>query len=90
MSEYYFFNEIKEIKERDRWFRDNFSEIVRLEHTAPVTFSIDWITYTIRYDEEKKRIYTIKLYGKENNIRPYHETVRKKIEKFLNALKNKK
>ena len=63
---------------------------MRLEHTAPVTFSIDWITYTIRYDEEKKRIYTIKLYGKENNIRPYHETVRKKIEKFLNALKNKK
>ena len=90
MSEYYFFNEIKEIKEIDRWFRDNFSEIVRLEHTAPVTFSIDSITYTIRYDEEKKRIYTIKLYGKENNIRPYHETVRKKIEKFLNALKNKK
>ena len=90
MSEYYFFNEIKEIKEIDRQFRDNFSEIVRLEHTAPVTFSIDWITYTIRYDEEKKRIYAIKLYGNENNIRPYHETVRKKIEKFLNALKNKK
>ena len=87
MSEYYFFNEIKKVRDIEQWFKRTFNGIVYLEHTTPVTFTIDNVTYTIRYVSETDTIYTIKLYGNNKNIRPYHDSIRKKIEKYLNALK---
>ena len=88
MSEYYFFNGVKKIFEIEKWFKRSFHEILYLEHTAPVTFTIDKVTYTVRYTEEENLIYTIKLYGNDCDIRSYHKTVRKRIEKFLNVLKD--
>ena len=61
MSEYYFFNGVKKIFEIEKWFKRSFHEIVYLEHTAPVTFTIDKVTYTVRYTEEENLIYTINL-----------------------------
>jgi hypothetical protein len=90
MSEYYFFNEVKKVQEIDKWFKRNFRDIVYLEHTAPVTFTIDRVTYATRYAEESGVIYTVKLYGEERDIRPYHNTIREKVEKYLNVLKGVK
>ena len=87
MSEYYFFNEVKKVQEIDRWFKRNFRDIVYLEHTAPVTFTIDNVTYAIRQDEGGV-IFTIKLYGEDKDVRTYHINIRKKVEKFLNVLKD--
>ena len=78
MSEYYFFNEIKKVQGIEKWFKQTFKGVVYLEHTAPVTFTIDRVTYTIRYIAETDIIYTIKLYGKNENIRSYHNTIREK------------
>ena len=86
MSEYYFFNEVKKVQEIEKWFRRNFRDIVYLEHTAPVTFSIDNVTYATRQDE-RGVIFTIKLYGKDKDMRTYHNNIRKRVEKYLNVLK---
>ena len=60
MSEYYFFNGVKKIFEIERWFKRSFHEIVYLEHTAPVTFTIDKVTYAVRYSEVENLIYTVR------------------------------
>ena len=88
MSEYYFFDEVKKVFEIEKWFKRSFSEIVYLEHTAPVTFTIDRVTYAVRYTEKENLIYTIKLYGSDGDIKSYHKTIRKRVEKFLNILKD--
>ncbi len=86
MSEYYFFNDIKKVRDIEKWFKRNYPRIVYLEHTAPVTFTIDRVTYTTRNDDGY--IYTMKLYGDNKNIKGYHVTIRDKIEEYLNILKN--
>lgn len=87
MSEYYFFNDIKKVRDIEKWFKRNYPGIVYLEHTAPVTFTIDYVTYATRYSDESGYIYTIKLYGSDKNIKGYHTAIRGKIEKYLNVLK---
>ena len=86
MSEYYFFHGVKTSKKKKKWFISNFHGTVILEHSAPITFTIDNTTYTIRYVEDTNTIYCIKLYGED--IKPYHKSIIEKIEKFLNKIKN--
>ena len=86
MSEYYFFNDVKISYKIEKWFMSNFHGTVILEHSAPITFTIDNTTYTIRFVEDSQTIYCIKLYG--GDIRPYHNSIIGKIEKFLNKIKN--
>ena len=85
MSEYYFFNDINISFKIENWFMSNFHGTVLLEHSAPITFTIDYTTYTIRFVHETQIIYCIKLYGED--IRPYHRNIIKKIEKFLNNMR---
>lgn len=87
MSEYYFFNEIKKVQGIEKWFKQTFKGVVYLEHTAPVTFTIDHVTYAIRYNQESDYIYTIKLHGHNTNIRGYHADIRNRVERYLNNLK---
>lgn len=86
MSEYYFFHDVKTSYKIEKWFMSNFHGTVILEHSAPITFTIDNTTYTIRFVNETQTIYCIKLYG--GDIRPYHKSIIEKIEKFLNKIKN--
>ena len=88
MSEYYFFNSVKKSQEIEQWFQKNLRGIVFLEHTAPVTFTIDHVTYAIRYNQENDYIYTIKLHGHNTNIRGYHADIRNRVERYLNKLKS--
>ena len=85
MSEYYFFYDVKKSYKIEKWFMSNFHGTVTLEHSAPITFTIDNTTYTIRFVEESQTIYCIKLYGADE--RPYHKPIIEKIEKFLNKMK---
>ena len=88
MSEYYFFNDIKTSYKIEKWFMSTFHGTVILEHSAPIIFTIDNTTYTIRFVNETQTIYCIKLYGED--IRPYHKSIIEKIEKFLNKIKNER
>jgi hypothetical protein len=67
-------------------FRKNLR--VGLLHTAPVTFTIDRVTCTIRYNQESNYIYTIELNVEDKDIRGYHSNIRNRVERFLNNLKD--
>ena len=82
MSEYYFFSGVKKVQEIEQWFKKTYNGIVYLEHTAPVTFTIDNVTYAIRQDE-RGVVFTIKLYGEDKDVRNYHINIRKRVEKYL-------
>lgn len=86
MSEYYFFHNIKISNKIEKWFMGNFHGTVILEHSAPITFTIDDTTYTVRYTKVTQTIYCIKLYG--GDTKPYHKSIIEKIEKFLNKIKS--
>ena len=85
MSEYYFFYDVQISFKIEKWFISNFHGTVILEHSAPITFTIDNTIYTIRFVPESQTIYCIKLYG--GDTRPYHNNIINKIEKFLNKMK---
>lgn len=90
MSEYYFFNEVKKVQEIDKWFKNNLNGIALLEHTAPVTFTIDNVTYATRFNQESDYIYTVKIYGEDKDIGSYHLDIRNRVERYLNNLKDTK
>ena len=87
MSKYYFFNSLTKVFRIGAWFYNELGDVAYLNNVSPVVFTIDNVTYTIRYIAETDIIYTIKLYGNNKNIKPYHNTIREKIERYLNALK---
>lgn len=79
--------ELKKVQEVKQWLKEIYNVIVYLESMAPVTFTINNMTYAIQQDE-REVIFTIKLYGEEKDMRTYRINIRKKVEKYLNVLKS--
>lgn len=90
MSDFYFFHEEIKRNKIKKWLDSTFLGSVVLECLNPVIFTIDDIMYTAKYTKTSKSIYCVKLYGDEDGIKPYHNFIIYKVEKFLNELKNEK
>ena len=84
MSEYYFFHDKVICNKIEKWFTDTFHGTVILEHSKPVIFTVDDVTYTAKRLESS--VYCVKLYG--GTIKPYHNFIIDKVEKFLNKIKD--
>lgn len=88
MHEYYFFSDTRKRKRIEKWFMHNLQSTAVLKSFAPVTFTLDGVTYTVRYLKESEKVYCKRLYG--GTVKPYHFTTINKIEKFLNTIRNER